>query len=310
VFIRDFYTRREPTISFEFFPPKDAEAEQTLLRETVPALKQLGASFISVTYGAGGSTRGTTFRVVDGIRKLHHLEAVAHLTCVGSTRESLLGIVEEAKRLGIQNLLCLRGDPPKGQTEFKPVEGGFAYAVDLIRFAKAQGNFCIGAACYPEGHVECPDKKLDWDRAAAKVEAGAELLITQLFYDWNDFLAFEDYLRNTHGVKVPIIPGVLPFLSTAQIRRFTKLCGARLSPELQARLEQYVNDDESARQLGVEVCTDICRKALAHGVKGIHFYCLNRVPSVSEVLHNLSLAGTNGQPVSGGAKPSVHRASP
>jgi methylenetetrahydrofolate reductase (NADPH) len=291
VFIRDFYTRPEPAISFEFFPPKDEEAEETLLRETVPALKRLGAAFISVTYGAGGSTQGTTFRVVDGIRKQHHLEAVAHLTCVGSTQEKLLGTLEEARGLGIKNLLCLRGDPPKGQTEFKPVEGGFAYAVDLIRFAKTRGNFCIGAACYPEGHVECPNKQLDWDRAAAKVGAGADFLITQLFYDWNDFLAFENYLRTKHGVKVPIVPGVLPFLSTAQIRRFTKLCGARLSPELQARLEQYVNDDESARKLGVEVCTDICRKALAHGVKGIHFYCLNRVPSVSEVLHNLGLAG-------------------
>jgi methylenetetrahydrofolate reductase (NADPH) len=292
LFVRDFYEQPGPTISFEYFPPKDEAAEETLLRETTPALKRLGASFISVTYGAGGGTRGTTLRVVNQIRQQHHLEAVAHLTCVGSTREMLEGVLDEAEGLGIDNLLCLRGDPPKGETQFKPVAGGFAYAVDLIRFVKqSRGDrFCIGAACYPEGHVECGNKVLDWDRAAAKVRAGADFLITQLFYDWNDFLQFENYLRGKHGVQVPIIPGVLPFLSTAQIRRFTKLCGANLSPDLQARLEQYVNDDESARRLGVEVCTDICRKALNHGVKGLHFYCLNRVPSVSEVLHNLGLA--------------------
>jgi methylenetetrahydrofolate reductase (NADPH) len=301
LFIRDFYQRREPTISFEYFPPKDQAAEETLLRETTPALMRLGASFISVTYGAGGSTRGTTFRVVNQIRQAYGLEAVAHLTCVGSTRAALEGVLDEAERLGIQNLLCLRGDPPKGETEFKPVEGGFAYAVDLMRFVKqARGDsFCIGGACYPEGHIECTDKILDWNRAADKVEAGAEVLITQLFYDWNDFLAFEDYLRNKRGAKVPIIPGVLPFLSTGQIRRFTRLCGASLSKGLQARLEQYASDDESARQLGVEVCTDICRKALDHGVKGIHFYCLNRVTSVSEVMHNLGLAKEDGLQAAG-----------
>ena len=289
MFIRDYYNRPEPTISFEFFPPKDADAEAALLRDTVPALKRLGASFISVTYGAGGSTRGTTFRVVNQIRQQHGLESVAHLTCVGSTQESLTGVIEEACGLGIQNLLCLRGDPPKGQTEFKAVAGGFSYAVDLIRFAKARGNFCIGAACYPEGHIECKDKRLDWDRAAAKVEAGAEFLITQLFYDWNDFLACEDYLRNKRGVKVPIIPGVLPFLSTAQIKRFTSLCGSRLPADLLARLEKYAHDDEAVRQVGVEVCTAISRKALDHGARGIHFYCLNRSASVSEVMRNLGL---------------------
>jgi methylenetetrahydrofolate reductase (NADPH) len=290
VFIRDFYQRPAPTISFEFFPPKTAEAEATLLSDTVPALKGLGASFISVTYGAGGSTQGTTFRVVNQIRRQHSVEAVAHLTCVGSTRESLECVIEEARGLGIQNLLCLRGDPPKGQTEFKAVEGGFSYAVDLIRFAKGQGDYCIGAACYPEGHIECKDKQLDWDRAAAKVEAGADFLITQLFYDWNDFLAFEDYLRNKRGVKVPIIPGVLPFLSAAQIKRFTSLCGSKLPADLLARLEKHAHDDEAVRRIGVEVCTEISRKALAHGVRGIHYYCLNRTPSVSEIMNNLGLA--------------------
>ncbi len=287
--IRDLYARQEPAISFEFFPPRDEAAEATLFRDTVPALKQLGPAFISVTYGAGGSTRGTTLRVVNRVRREHGLEAVAHLTCVGSTRDMLLGVLEEARQLDISDVLALRGDPPRDQKTFQPVEGGFRYAVDLIRFVKDLGGFGVGAACYPEGHVECGDKVLDWDRTVAKVEAGAEFLITQLFYDWNDFLAMEDYLRHKRGVQVPIIPGVLPFLNTAQIKRFTSLCGSKLPPDLLAKLEKFAHEDESVRQIGVEVCTEICRRALAHGVRGLHLYCLNRVPSSAEIIKNLGL---------------------
>lgn len=145
----------------------------------------------------------------------------------------------------------MRGDPPRGQTSFEPVAGGFRYAVDLIRFVKGQNSFAVGAAGYPEGHVECANKQLDWDRTAAKVEAGAEFVITQLFYDAQDFLAFEDYLRNRRGISVPIVPGILPFLNTEQIKRFTSLCGAKLSSPLCRQLESFAGDDESVRQLGV-----------------------------------------------------------
>jgi methylenetetrahydrofolate reductase (NADPH) len=288
--IRDFYARQKLTISFEFFPPKTPEAEEELLRETVPALKRLGPSFISVTYGAGGSTRVNTLRIVDRIRREHGVEAAHHLTCVGSTREMLGEVLDQTRDLGVHNLLALRGDPPKGQETFTPVAGGFSYAVDLIRFIKERDGFCVGAACYPEGHVECGDRKVDWDRAAAKVEAGAAFLISQLFYCWDDFLAMEDYLRNRRGVKVPIVPGVLPFLKTEQIKRFTRLCGSKLPGPLLEKLEAHAADDESVRRLGVEVATDLCRKALDHGVKGLHFYCLNRVPSCREIIHNLGLA--------------------
>jgi methylenetetrahydrofolate reductase (NADPH) len=288
--IRHLYARPEPAISFEFFPPKDADAEATLFRDTVPALQRLGPRFISVTYGAGGSTQGTTLRVVRRLKRDFGIESMAHLTCVGSTQEMLSEVLAEAERLGIDNILALRGDPPKGQAQFTAVAGGFANAIDLIRFVKARGTFGVGAACYPEGHVECKEKRLDWDRTAAKVAAGADFLITQLFYDWNDFLEFEDYLRGKHGVRVPIIPGVLPFLSTAQIKRFTSLCGSRLPPQLLARLEKHAGDDEAVRRIGVEVCTEICDQALGHGVAGIHFYCLNRVLSCSEIMSNLGLA--------------------
>jgi methylenetetrahydrofolate reductase (NADPH) len=283
------YTRPEPTISFEFFPPKNDEAEQALFRDTVPGLQRLNPAFISVTYGAGGGTRERSFRIVDRLRKQHGIEAMAHLTCVGATRADSTAILDEAQALGIENILALRGDPPKGETTFRATAGGFSYAVDLVRFVKARGCFSVGAAGYPEGHVECPNKVLDWDRSAQKIDAGAEYLITQLFYDVEDFLAYEDYLRNKHHVKAPIVPGILPFLNSEQIKRFTRLCGAKL-PEFVMRRMDALNDDESVRRLGVEVCTDLCRRLLDHGVPGIHFYCLNRVPSCTEVLQNLGRA--------------------
>ena len=288
--IRDFYARPEPTISFEFFPPKTPEDEATLFRDTVPALKKLGPSFISVTYGAGGGTRDTTLRVVNRIRRDFALESMAHLTCVGSTQEMLASVLDEAHGLGIQNILALRGDPPKGQTTFTPMAGGFAHALELITFIKSRWKFGVGAACYPEGHIECGHKHHDWDIAAAKVEAGADFLITQLFYDWSDFLDMEDYLRHKRGVKVPIVPGVLPILNTAQIKRFTALCGSKLPYPLKQKLEAVADDDKSVKRLGVEVCTDICRRLLDHGVAGIHFYCLNRTESCTEIMKNLGLA--------------------
>ena len=287
--IRDLYARPVPTISFEFFPPKTDEAEETLFQETVPALQRLGPSFISVTYGAGGGTRDRTLRMVNRIRHQFGIESMAHLTCVGSTREMIGAVLDEAHSLGIENILCLRGDPPKGETTFQPVAGGFAYARDLIRFVRSQNCFGVGGACYPEGHVECSDKRLDWDRAVAKVEAGAEFLITQLFYDARDFLEMEDYLRRRRGLTVPIVPGILPFLSTQQIKRFTSLCGAKLPPAVEKKLEEYGDDDESVRKLGVELCTNICRQLLDHGVPGLHIYCLNRVPSSAELLRNLNV---------------------
>jgi methylenetetrahydrofolate reductase (NADPH) len=284
------YTRPQPTISFEFFPPKSDEAEAALFRQTVPGLKELGPSFISVTYGAGGGTRDRSMRIVSRIRREFGIESVAHLTCVASSKETIGRFLEEAKSAGIDNILALRGDPPRGQTAFVPEPGGFSYAVDLIRYIKPWNGFSIGAAAYPEGHSECPDKYLDWDRTVAKVEAGAEYLLTQLFYDIDDFLQFEDYLQNRRGITVPIVPGVLPFLSAEQIKRMTALCGARLPEPLGKRLDSYGADDESVRQLGVDYCTELCRRLLDHGVPGIHFYCLNRVPSCAEIMRNLALA--------------------
>ncbi|MCS6852002.1 MAG: methylenetetrahydrofolate reductase [NAD(P)H] [Gemmataceae bacterium] len=299
--IPELYARPELTISFEFFPPKTDEAEASLFREVVPALQQFGPGFISVTYGAGGGTRDRTLRMVHRLQCDFGIESMAHLTCVGSTRTMLASVLDQAAALGIRNILALRGDPPRGQATFQAVEGGFSHAIDLIRFVKSWGCFHIGAAGYPEGHAECPDKYLDWDRTAAKVEAGAEFLITQLFYDVNDFLEFTDYLRHRRGVTVPIVPGILPFLSAEQIHRFTSLCGARLPPELRRRIDAHAHDDEAVRRIGVEVCTEMCRRLLDEGVPGFHIYCLNRVPSAAEILHNLGLM----KPMGLGTNPSM-----
>ncbi len=226
--IPDLYARTEPTVSLELFPPKTEEAEGLLFRETLPVLQSLAPSFISVTYGAGGSTRERTLRMVHRVRRDFGIESMAHLTCVGSTQEMLAEVLAEARTLGIENVLALRGDPPRGETAFRPVPGGFGFAAELVRFVRSQGGFAVGVAGYPEGHQECPDRRLDWDRTAAKVEQGAEFIITQLFYDVDAFLEFRDYLQNRRGVTVPIVPGVLPFLSAEQIQRFCKLCGAKL----------------------------------------------------------------------------------
>jgi methylenetetrahydrofolate reductase (NADPH) len=287
--IRELFALPGTNISFEFFPPKNEAAEEELFRDVVPALRSLGPRFFSVTYGAGGGTRDTTLRVVNRIKRNFNVEAMAHLTCVGSTSDMLAAVLDEAIGLGIDNILCLRGDPPKGEKTFTATVGGFANAVDLIRFVKGRANVGIGAACYPEGHIECPSRLLDWDRAAQKVEAGADFLISQLFYSVEPFFEMEDYLRNKRGVKVPILAGILPILNTAQIKRFTTLCGAKIPPDLMRKLEAHTADDEAVRQVGVENATEMCRELLARKVGGIHFYCLNRVLSAREVIKNLPI---------------------
>ncbi len=288
--LRTLYDRPEPTISFEYFPPKSAEAEETLVRDTTPGLLKLNPAFISITYGAGGGTRDSTLRIATRLRKDYGVEPLMHFTCVGSTREQLSQYLDEARKMGLENVLALRGDPPKGQTAFQATAGGFAYATDLVRFIKSRGDYCIAAACYPEGHVESRYKHDDWDRAAEKVKAGAEFLISQLFYDWSDYFDMADYLKEKHRVDVPIIPGILPFQGAEQIKRFTSLCGAKLPMPLRTRLEAHALDEEAVREIGVEVCTDLCRKLLDRGVPGFHFYCLNRVPSVTQIVKNLGLA--------------------
>ena len=287
--LRSLYDDPKPTISFEYFPPKSAEAEATLVNETTPGLLKLKPAYISITYGAGGGTRDSTLRIATRLRKEYHVEPLMHFTCVGSTREQLSDYLNEARLIGLENVLALRGDPPKGQSTFQATAGGFAHATDLIRFIKSRGDYCIAAACYPEGHVESRFKHDDWDRAAEKVKNGAEFLISQLFYDWSDYLDMIEYLKVKHDVNVPIIPGILPFQGAEQIKRFTSLCGAKLPKPLRDKLEAHAQDEEAVRQIGVEVCTELCLRLLDHKAPGFHFYCLNRVASVTQIVKNLGL---------------------
>ncbi len=294
-YIRDIHLSKqqagEPVISFEFFPPKTEEGEKNFLGKTLPALMSLQPDYCSVTYGAGGSTREKTLMIVDRIQREHHLTAMAHLTCVNSTREQLGEVLGQARDLGIKNILALRGDPPGGNGEFTRTEGGFEFSSELVGYIREQGGFCIGAAGFPEGHIACREGKLvDWDRLKRKIDAGAEFIITQLFFDDADFFEFRDHLTKKLGVTVPICPGIMPILSTAQIKRFTTVCGARMSAKLVARLEELGEDDQAVVKFGIDYATRQCDELLKSGVPGLHFYTLNRAHSTTAILRNLALA--------------------
>ena len=280
-------------ISCEFFPPKTAEGIAGVFR-AIDRLKAFHPDFVSVTYGAGGSTRAFTEEITARIKAEDDLEVMAHLTCVGQTKEAVHSVLERLDDTGVQNIIALRGDPPRGESEFVPVKGGFSHATDLIGYIRTHFSFCIAAASYPEGHTESADTDTDLMYTKLKVQNGAAFLITQLFYDNNDFFAFMDRTQRA-GIDVPIIPGVLPILSTGQIRRFTALCGARIPAALGKQLDKFADDDDAVRELGIEYTTNQVRELWDAGVPGIHFYVLNRSYSVAKILTNLSLSGHTGE---------------
>ena len=293
-FIRDIYATaraaKRPVISFEFFPTKTEEGERILLEKTIPALMQLKPDFCSVTYGAGGSTRDKTLTIVDRIQRQHGLTAMAHLTCVNATKEEIRGYLNEARSRGINNILALRGDPPGGTGEFKKTEGGFEFSYQLVEFIRQAGGFSIGVAGFPEGHIACQEgKHVDWQRLKNKIDHGADFVITQLFFSNRDYFEFRDFLTEL-GVTVPLVPGIIPILSTAQIKRFTALCGAKLPAPLVAELEKRGDNDEAAAQYGIEYATRQCEELLREGAPGIHFYTLNKTRSATAILKNLRLA--------------------
>ena len=279
------------TISFEFFPPKTADGLPEVF-QAIGRLKLFRPDFVSVTYGAGGSTRAFTEEITMRVKGEAEVEVMAHLTCAGQTKGEVHGVLERLEGAGIDNVIALRGDPPRGQQGFVPTEGGFKHATELIEHIRRGFRFGIAAACYPEGHVESPDPATDLEHTKLKVSNGAEFLITQLFYDNGCFFGFLDRARRA-GINVPIIPGVLPILNTRQIRRFTVLCGARIPPALDRQLDKFAEDDDAARDLGVEYATEQVKELWDNGVAGVHFYVLNRTYSVSKILTNLGLAGRN-----------------
>ena len=281
------------SISCEFFPPKSDEGIPGVFR-AIDRLKAFRPDFVSVTYGAGGSTRQFTEEITTRVKSEGELEVMAHVTCVGQTKEAAHSVLARLEEAGVQNVIALRGDPPRGATEFVPVEGGFGHATDLVQHIRENFSFGIAAACYPEGHTESPDLETDMAYTKLKVQSGAEFLITQLFYDNNDFFAFMDRVRQA-GIDVPVIPGVLPILSAGQIRRFTALCGASIPEALDKQLDKFADDDDAVRELGVEYASNQVRELWESGAPGIHFYVLNRSYSVSKILTNLGLPGHTGE---------------
>jgi len=281
---------REPAISFEFFPPKTEEGDRNLLERQIPALLETRPDFCSVTYGAGGSTRAKTLMIVDRVQREHGLTALAHLTCVNHTREEILVLLEKFRALDCRNILALRGDPPGGGA-FQATPDGFEYSAQLVKFIRDQGSFSIGTAGFPEGHVAClAGKHADWGHLKEKVDAGADFVLTQLFFDNADYFEFRDYLTNKLGVKVPLIPGIIPILSAGQITKFTQLSGAKIPAALRLSLDKLAHNDEAAVEFGIEYATRQCEELLRAGVPGLHFYTLNKARSTVQVLKNLKLA--------------------
>ena len=283
--IRNRLNPSDPCFSFEFFPPRTEEGHRSLLK-TVEDLRPLDPGFVSVTYGAGGSTRDRTVDLVKEIRATG-LETMAHLTCVGHSRAELEALVEQFLAMGVENILALRGDPPAGQQQFQAAPGGFSYAAELVRFIREKDHIlCIGGAGYPEGHVETPLREDDLRHLKAKVDAGLDFVITQLFFDNAFYFDFVERARRV-GINVPIVPGIMPITNIEQLERFVRLCGATVPMRLVLQLERYRDDPEAVVQLGVAHATVQCMELLSRGVPGIHFYTLNRSPATRLIVSAL-----------------------
>ena len=284
--IKALLNKNRPAFSFEFFPPKDDEGFARLF-DTIEQLVPSKPIYVSVTYGAGGSTRTKTIDLVGRIKNEIGLESMAHLTCVGSEAEEIKGILEILRDRGIENVLALRGDPPKGEEKFLKHEKGFGYGNELVEFIKKDFDFCVGVAGYPEGHLECPDKAEDLLNLKRKVDAGADFIVTQLFFDNKFYFDFVEKARAL-GIRVPIIPGIMPILNVNQIKRFTKMCGATLPEMLLSELEAVQDDPDAVRRVGIDHATAQCEKLVTDGAPGIHFYTLNRSNATLKILENLN----------------------
>jgi methylenetetrahydrofolate reductase (NADPH) len=286
--IAELLDQRRPVFSFEFFPPKTDEGQRTL-EGTLQVLRNDAPDFVSMTYGAGGTTRSSTVELTRWIKQDLGIEAMAHLSCVGEPRERLVEILHEIDAAGVDNVLALRGDPPRGETEWRPHPGGLHYSVELIRLIRERFDFCVGAACFPEVHPDASDRDSDLGYARAKQDAGAGFLITQLFFDNELYFGFVEEARAA-GVTVPIVPGIMPITNYGQIKRFTEMCGASIPDELERELNGRADDPEAVAELGVAYATLQCSDLLARGAPGIHFYTLNRSPATRAILAALRAA--------------------
>jgi methylenetetrahydrofolate reductase (NADPH) len=277
----------EPIFSFEFFPPK-SDAGERVLGLALESLRQLAPAFVSVTYGAGGTSRGRTLELTKWIKQELGIEAMAHLSCVGATREELSDIIADMRQAGIDNILALRGDPPRGESDWKAHPGGLEYSTELAALIHADHDVCIGGACFPEVHPEAPDLAHDLRFLKDKIDNGVSVLLTQLFFDNELYFRFVDEARAA-GIDVPIIPGVMPITDLRQIKTITGMCGATIPPELLEALEWRSHDPDAVLQLGVSYATLQCAELLARGAPGIHFYTLNKSHATRAILSALRL---------------------
>lgn len=284
--IGDLYGRDRPIFSFEFFPPQTKAGHHSLI-ETIGELRTLNPDFVSVTYGAGGSTRDRTLDLVSYIKNSIGIEAMAHLTCVGASQEELSAILARLANAGIENVIALRGDPPKGEEEFRPHPQGLHYAQELVALIRRDHpGFCVAAACYPEKHVQAPSLAEDLRHLTDKVSAGVDVLITQMFYDTHAYFDFVESARGA-GISIPIVPGIMPISSIAAAERF----GASVPAELRQRLEQASAEGLEPEAIGNDFAFEQCCQLLEGGAPGIHFYTLNKSPRTREILLRLRAAG-------------------
>ena len=277
----------QPSVSFEFFPPK-TDAGFASLFQTIDELKSIQPSYVSVTYGAGGSTREKTVQLVERIQREIGIRSMAHLTCVGHTAAEIGSILDDLWKAGIRNVLALRGDPPAGQYQFTATEGGFANADGLVKFVAGRHDFCIGVAGYPEGHPQCLNLTRDLEHLKQKVDNGAAFIVTQLFFDNADFYRFRDRARAA-GIKVPIVAGIMPILNVAQIKRFVSMCGAKIPQPLLLKLESLESNPEEVHAAGVDHAVLQCRDLIANGVDGVHFYTLNKSKATVQICKALKI---------------------
>jgi methylenetetrahydrofolate reductase (NADPH) len=285
--LADLYARPELTLSVEFFPPKTDKGEENLFSE-IETIKRLNPAFCSVTYGAGGSTREKTVEWVDRIHRTCELEVMCHLTVVGQSKNEARAVLKQLKEKKIENIIALGGDPPQGTVDWQPHPDGFHHAAELVREAVMFGGFSIAVAGFPEVHPRAKSRASDLRYLKEKVEAGAVAIITQLFFDNDDYYRYVEDVRKL-GVLVPIVPGVLPILSAAQVRRFTSLCCAKIPAPLERELVKVESNDQAAIQLGIDYATRQCEGLIKFGVPGLHFYSLNKSYSVRAVCKNLDL---------------------
>ncbi|OLC71673.1 MAG: methylenetetrahydrofolate reductase [NAD(P)H] [Deltaproteobacteria bacterium 13_1_40CM_4_54_4] len=285
--LADLYARPGLTLSVEFFPPKTDKGEENLFNE-IEIIKRLNPAFCSVTYGAGGSTREKTVELVDRIHRESCLEVMCHLTVVGQSKDEARSILKKLKHKGIENLIALGGDPPQGMADWRPHPDGFHHAVELVREAVALGGFSVAVAGFPEVHPRAVSRAADLKYMRDKIDAGAVAIITQLFFDNDDYYRYVEDVRKL-GITVPIVPGVLPILSAPQVRRFTALCCAKIPAPLERELAKVENDDDAAVKLGIEYASRQCEALIKFGAPGIHFYSLNKSLSLRAICKNLCL---------------------